>query len=93
MTFVVVLDRLMHAEKTQTMRAGTDDWIMTEAFHLPSECGVPPAPAPRERIVHGRRGLTKMFVRLSDALLSVIPVGYEDETGFHRGNTPAPHPQ
>ena len=34
-----------------------------------------------------------IVAKLRNAVRIDIPVGYQDETGFHRGTTPTPHPQ
>lgn len=50
------------------------DWTMTKAIQLPGECAAPVC-----------RGWMALIFILTNVLLSVIPVGYQNETGFHHG--------
>jgi hypothetical protein len=67
---------------------------MTEAVQLPNEGNATAGSGTRARVTRGLRHwhLTPTFAWLSNTLLSLIPVGYEDETGFHRGQAPEPSP-
>jgi hypothetical protein len=63
---------------------------MIRVRQLPNGYGAPRDAAPWKRFAGDRWSATQTIVRLTDAILSRVPAGYEDEGGFHRGEPPAP---
>ena len=61
---------------------------MIKTSQFSGECAAPNVAAPFGRFAIDHWDMKRMFLKLSNAIISQIPVGYEDENGFHPGVPP-----